>query len=275
MCRTHRLELGILDAMKEERLLKDVKETLQGLYKHYHYSSKALRELREVAEALELAVLNVMGTRWVSHLSRAVKTLLRNMKHIVLHLQHTQGARSSSTEMMGRAKIISRQLKIFKKIMFMHSLLDVLDECSFLSLTFQKDSTTLTTVTTALERVELGLSAMLARPAKHLKEFFETCVTTGDSNVFKEMDLQGDRELEIAAFSSVKSRVIEKVLHFSSRFSSLSTHAVLKAGIIFDHKTWPDDVKELATFGEEALRTLLQHFQTPLINKGKCTSSST
>ena len=109
---------------------------------------------------------------------------------------------------------------------------------------------------------------MLARPAKHLKEFFETCVTTGDSNFFKEMDLQGDRELEIAAFSSVKSRVIEKVLHFfSSRFSS-STHAVLKAGIIFDHKTWPVDVKELATFGEEAVRTLLQHFQTPLINKG-------
>ena len=94
------------------------------------------------------------------------------MKHIVLHLQHTQGARSSSTEMMGRAKIISHQLQNFKKIMFMHFLLDVLDvldECSFLSLTFQKDSTTLTT---ALERVELGLSAMLARPAKHLKEFF-------------------------------------------------------------------------------------------------------
>ena len=78
-CVANRLELGILDAMKEERLLKDVKETLQGLYKHYHYSSKALRELREVAEALKLAVLkpvNVKGTRWVSHLSRALKTHL-------------------------------------------------------------------------------------------------------------------------------------------------------------------------------------------------------
>ena len=65
LCRTP-IRVGILDAMKEERLLKDVKETLQVLYKHYHYSSKALRELREVAEALELAVLkpvNVMS--WV------------------------------------------------------------------------------------------------------------------------------------------------------------------------------------------------------------------
>ena len=41
-CVAHRLELGILDAMKDEKQLKDVKETLQGLYKHYHYSSKAL-----------------------------------------------------------------------------------------------------------------------------------------------------------------------------------------------------------------------------------------
>ena len=72
-CVAHRLELGILDAMKNE---KQLKETLQGLYKHYHYSTKVLRELREVAEALELTVLkpvNVMGTRWVSHLSRALK----------------------------------------------------------------------------------------------------------------------------------------------------------------------------------------------------------
>ena len=42
-CVAHRLELGILDAMKDEKQLKDVKQTLQGLYKHYGYSSKALR----------------------------------------------------------------------------------------------------------------------------------------------------------------------------------------------------------------------------------------
>ena len=81
---THRLELGILDAMKKEKQLKDVNETLQGLYKHYHYTAKALRE---VAEALEITVLkpvNVMGTRWVPHLSRALTVLLRNMRHITL-----------------------------------------------------------------------------------------------------------------------------------------------------------------------------------------------
>ena len=110
---------------------------------------------------------------------------------------------------------------------------------------------------------------MIGRPTKHLQEFLEKCVTVGDTNTFKEVELKGDREMEIAAFSSAKYHVIEKVLQFfSSRFSSLSTHAVLKAGTIFDHKTWPQDLQELATFGEEALHKLLVHFQSPLENNG-------
>ena len=83
------------------------------------------------------------------------------------------------------------------------------------------------------------------------------------------MELKGNSETEIAALSSAKSRVIEKVLQFfSSHFSSLNTHAVLKAGTIFDHKTWPEDLQELATFGEETLHTLLEHFQSPLEKNG-------
>ena len=101
----------------------------------------------------------------------------------MLHLQHTQEARTSSAEMQGRAtcKIVSRQLQSLKMVMFMHFILDVLDECSILSLAFQKDSTTFTTVTTALERVELGLFAMIGRPAKHLQDFLEKCVTNSDT----------------------------------------------------------------------------------------------
>lgn len=42
-CIAHRLELSVLDALKDEEQLKNVQEMLQGLYKHYHYSPKALR----------------------------------------------------------------------------------------------------------------------------------------------------------------------------------------------------------------------------------------
>ena len=44
-CIAHRLELSVLDALKDEEQLKNVQEMFQGLYKHYHYSPKGLREL--------------------------------------------------------------------------------------------------------------------------------------------------------------------------------------------------------------------------------------
>ena len=216
-CVAHRLELGILDAMKHERRVKDIKDTLQGIYKHYHYLSKALRELREVADALEVSVLkpvNVMGTRWVSHLSRALTVLLKNMQHIVLHLQHTVEARSSSSEIQGRVKLVSRQLQSLKTVMFMHFILDVLEETSIVSQVFQKESSTLTKVCTALQRVELGMSAMVGRPAQNLQMFLENCITDGSCTKFKDVELVGDYEEEIAALTAVKARIIDCVLEF-------------------------------------------------------------
>ena len=176
--------------------------------------------------------------------------LLRNMRHIVLHLDHTSEARSSSLDMQGRARNISCQLQNLKTVMFMHFLPDVLDECSYLSQTFQNDSTTLTGVTTALERVELGLSAMVTRPAKHLQRFLDNCTTVENTTTYMEIELKGDMESELEALSSLKSRINYKVLRFfNTRFSSLNSHAVLKAGSIFDPRNWPENKKELATYG--------------------------
>lgn len=41
-CVAHNLELAALDALKAEEALNDVKEMLQGIYKHYKYSSFCL-----------------------------------------------------------------------------------------------------------------------------------------------------------------------------------------------------------------------------------------
>ena len=272
-CVAHRLELGILDATKQETVLSDVKEMLKTIYKHYHYSPKALCELRAVAEALEMKVLkpvNILGTRWVSHMPRALEVLLRDFQPIFLHFQHTIEARSASADMQGWARAVTGKLHNyinFKVVMFMHFMLDVLDECGRLSQVFQRDTATLTTVHTALQRLELALSAMISRPAQHLHSFLENCV--GESNTFQGVDLRGERDAEIERFSYVKTRIIHAILRFlESRFSSFDTSAVLKAGTIFDHKTWPEDRKELATFGEENLKCLLTHFRAPLEHNG-------
>ena len=93
--------------------------------------------------------------------------------------------------------------------MFMHFMLDVLQECGRLSQVFQREDATLTTVHTALQRLELALSAMTTRLAKHLRSFLDKCVD--ESNTFNGVELRGSRDAEIECFSSVKTRVIEAI----------------------------------------------------------------
>ena len=83
--------------------MKNIKEILNGCWKHYKYSPKALRELREMAEAMERKLgkpTKASGTRWVSYLLRALAVVLnKNFQAIVSHFEHTAEARDSSAEM--------------------------------------------------------------------------------------------------------------------------------------------------------------------------------
>ena len=52
-CIAHRLELSFANTLSEVAVLKDVNEMLQGIWKHYHYSAKAVHELKVLAESME------------------------------------------------------------------------------------------------------------------------------------------------------------------------------------------------------------------------------
>lgn len=77
---------------------------LQGIWKHYQYSPKAVRELKELAEGMQVKAYKAVkadGTR--PHLKRALDILLlKNFYTVVTHLQHTSQARDASVTMQGR-----------------------------------------------------------------------------------------------------------------------------------------------------------------------------
>ena len=90
-CLAHRLELSVLDALKDEEQLKNVQEMFQGLYKHYRYSPKALRELKELAQLLDEKInkpVNLTGTRWLPHMSRALTVMLKSFSVIYADLEN-------------------------------------------------------------------------------------------------------------------------------------------------------------------------------------------
>ena len=76
----HNLELAFGDTLKSNETMISIKELLNGFWKHYKYSQKALRELREMAETMEIKVgkpTKANGTCWVAHLLRALAVLLQ------------------------------------------------------------------------------------------------------------------------------------------------------------------------------------------------------
>ncbi|XP_068749056.1 zinc finger protein 862-like [Montipora capricornis] len=247
-CVAHRLELAILDAFKGESILPELKDLLQGIYKHYHYSAKALRELNELAQVLELSVLkpvSVLGTRWTPHLHRALKVFLQNFTVIYTHFENTAArGDGASAAMQGRARKTTKQMSDFKQVLFMHFMLDTLDVVSRLSLVMQKDAVTLAEVKDSIECTSLSIQAMVARPGAKLSQFLEVLA---NGNQFKGVELNR-QDGDIATFNLIKQRVIgSMVAYLNTRFANVSTNDVIAAFDIFNSSLWPDSMMRAGT----------------------------
>ena len=84
----HRLELGVLEAIKTEAHLATIQDMPRKVHKHYHYSPKALCELRAIADAMDEKIIKptrLQGTRWVPHINQATKTLAQSYSVILAH----------------------------------------------------------------------------------------------------------------------------------------------------------------------------------------------
>ena len=265
-CIAHNLELGLQDTLKAIPLFREVKEMLQGMWKYYKYSCKALKELKDLAESMDEKAYKCTkadGSRWVPHLHRALEVLLcKNYKIIVLHFEHASQARDSSAEMQGRATNYSKKLKSFKFLKFMHLLLDVVKEVSKVSLLFQRDDVTVSAVQLKIDTLCGALDAMNLRPGEHVRSF---CVEITDDNMFKETHLKrvnGDD----ASFMSIKSGLITSAKeYFHKRFSNFQEDPVLRgAADLSNPLLWPRERQDLLIFGENKLTDIIHHFQALL-----------
>ena len=223
-CIAHRLELSFADTLSEVPVLKDVKELLQGIWKHYHYSAKAVRELKELAERLEVRAYKAVkadGTRWVPHLQRALNILLsKSFQVVVLHFQHTSQARDASAQMQGRAMNYSKKLTRYKFVAVMHLLLDIVDALSKVNLSFQEDEITISRVEDKLTTLSATLESFKERPGKHLNSFL---TEVGDGITFKGIELERD-PADRQAISAIQTSAVNAARTFiQERFEGMTT----------------------------------------------------
>ena len=265
-CVAHRLELSFADTLSDVPVLKDVKEMLQGIWKHYHYSAKAVRELKELAESMEVRAYKAIkadGTRWVPHMQRALNILLsKNFQVVVLHFQHTSQARDASNQMQGRAVNYSKKFTSYKFVAIMHLLLDIVDALSKVSLSFQEDGITISRVQDNLTALLAKLESFKERPGQQLNSFL---TEVGDGNTFKGIELQRDADRQ--AINAIQASAVNAAMTFiQERFEGMETDPVLSAAaVLTNHRGWPvTDRHRLLLHGENEIQTLHGHFQVPL-----------
>lgn len=231
-CVAHRLELSFADTLSDVPVLKDVKEMLQGIWKHYHYSAKAVRELKELAESMEVRAYKAIkadGTRWVPHMQRALNILLsKNFQVVVLHFQHTSQARDASNQMQGRAVNYSKKFTSYKFVAIMHLLLDIVDALSKVSLSFQEDGITISRVQDNLTALLAKLESFKERPGQQLNSFL---TEVGDGNTFKGIELQRDADRQ--AINAIQASAVNAAMTFiQERFEGMETDPVLSAAAV-------------------------------------------
>jgi len=268
-CIAHRLELAANSAIKHHKHMTEIQDLLQYLYKHYQYSPKALRELKQIGEVLEEKVLKptkLAGTRWLPHIHRALNVLVKGFKVLLAHFEHIRESRSGTAEVQARATWISKKLKDYKFLYTVFFVLDILEVLSVLSLKFQQDDLTLSAMFDAISTANLSLIELRTVNGRELSDFLGK--VDAQKKTYKDIQLVNVNMDE--DFTREKHVIVDMIVAaLDNRFEPMENDPVLKAASsILTFSDWPQNRNDLATFGNEDMALLLEHFHTVLDRNG-------
>lgn len=229
---------------------------LQGIWKYYKYSCKAVREIKELAAMMgerAYKAVKADGSRWIPHLKRALKVLLtKNYKLVVTHFHH------ASAKMQGTATNCGKKLTRYLFVKFLHLLLDIVEQVSKVYLVFQREEGTIALVQDEINALNASLEALKTRPGEHLRSFERSADA---DNRFNDIVLS-KKDTDDPSFLTTRDTLIDLAKQYiSSRFSNVNDNSVLKAAAsITEPLLWPKDRAALRVYGEDHLDSLINHF---------------
>ncbi|KAK1895239.1 Zinc finger protein 862 [Dissostichus eleginoides] len=275
-CIAHRLELGVVSAIKENPKMQQLQATLCSIYEQYHYAPKALRELRMIAEAMEEKVLKpttLHGARWVPYVHCAAKVLCDSFPVILAHFEDMASLErrpKPSAAVTGRAKKVSSYLKDYGSVLFLHFLCHVLDHLATLSKVFQKDSVTVCEAVESQERCFWNLSSLKTRMGLCMETFVEQ---SNGSGCYKGVQLN---RASSSTLEPQRAAVIDAVIsHLDERLKDLHQDSIVAKFRALDPSCWPKydhtDAVARETFtqhGQEEIKSLSGFYKELLAKAG-------
>ena len=273
------------------------------IWKTYHYSPKSTRELQAIGNELGVSVLKptqVSGTRWLHHISRALKVLITpnsdgsgQYAAVLCHMEYLS-ATSKNADIKGRAKFVSEKMRSVSFAAFCHFLADMFAIISKLSLKMQRNDLILPVAVALLHEMIANVDALKLQPVPngHLKRFMNMLEESGvpDEVQFQGHTLKGSLDgtpkRGTTQTDSFKSSMIEAIKLCQSglneRFGSMlcsatdtqalacsTTSEVVNDMLVFNVDAWPRNTQDLVDFGNNMIDRLTSWFK-PTLQKAGC-----
>ena len=152
-CCGHRLELAYKDALKVSPLAEKVATLLSGLYYFYRNSALNRTNLKGAYNYLGLKILlptRANGTRWVSHVSRALDHFVKDYKAFCLHFEQLVKSKERG-DSKAKAQGFLKMIKAHDIVAMALLLQDILFVLKKVSLKFQEENSVVADMALAIK----------------------------------------------------------------------------------------------------------------------------
>ena len=262
-CVSHRLNLAVLQACKNNQHMATLQEILRGIYNYVNGSANRLQQFEDIASLLKVNSLKfkkIFDIRWLS-MGACVLAVVRNYKALSVHL--SQDAALGNPVAIG----LFQQMRKYKFVALMYLSADILAATNHLSKLFQHRDITFSAVRSSVEDCMSILQGFLTTDGTFLgkfhKELSEDPIGTFqgieiDERAERGHQAQGEEIGQRASFHQTKTDLINNLLeNLKQRFPQV---LLLDAMQVFDPKAYPADIADVDSWGCNHLDTLLKHF---------------
>ena len=305
-CLPHRLELALLELQSSYKSVEVVYNILHLIWKSYHYSPKSVRALKSIADELEINILKPMqvkGTRWLPHVSRALKVFVSHKSGtesesgqyaaMLMHMQDIS-VNCKNADIQGRARHVPQKMKDIHFAAFCHFLADFFAILSRLSLQMQQNDIILPSVVSHLKETLLRVESVARIPLSdgHLAKFWEKVEGT---QTFQGVTLTGSIHGKVAKRGGSTSRSLQSEMETAASLTLQGLHnrfgvllgtesqvgkspsydstKVVSDMLVFNIDSWPTRPGDLLDFRSEEIMLLARRFQ-PILERAGCKISA-
>lgn len=256
----HRPHLEVLDTIsgKELSCLEDLENNLKQLLSFYRYYPRMMAELRSTAPTLSEEtefIGDIRAIRWIIGEPNVLNALIKDYQEVVAHLKEI----SSQTQRADAAAIALTLLQFlmdYQSVKLIYFLLDIIAVLSRLAFAFQGEYMLVSQVVAKIQEAVVEIGQLVNCPGEYLQEFEDNFRQSFNGIALKNLRVAESK------FQCIREKICNRSQGILSQRLDQQSCAFAKACKVLDLSCWPQDKKDLQTYGNDEIQMILQHLDS-------------